>query len=108
MIWNDMILLCGGEKGGTGKSTIATNLAAMRLKESADVLLLDTDPQASSSYWSSIRDEDESLKRVSCVQKFGKGLEKELYALSEKYDDLIIDAGGRDSAELRASMNWWY
>jgi chromosome partitioning protein len=99
-----MILLCGGEKGGTGKSTIATNLAAMRLKETTDVLLLDTDPQASSSYWSSIRDEDESLKRVSCVQKFGKGLEKELYALSEKYDDLIIDAGGRDSAELRASM----
>ena len=99
-----MILLCGGEKGGTGKSTIATNLAAMRLKESADVLLLDTDPQASSSYWSSIRDEDESLKRVSCVQKFGKGLEKELYALSEKYDDLIHDAGGRDGSDLTAAM----
>ena len=87
-----MILLCGGEKGGTGKSTIATNLAAMRLKESADVLLLDTDPQASSSYWSSIRDEDETLQRVSCVQKFGKGLKRNCMPIG-KIDDLIIDAG---------------
>ena len=33
-----MILVCGGIKGGSGKTTIATNLAAMRAKAGKDVL----------------------------------------------------------------------
>ena len=39
-----MIILIGGEKGGTGKTTIATNLSAMRALAGRDVLLVDTDP----------------------------------------------------------------
>ena len=46
-----MIVLIGGEKGGTGKTTIATNLAALRAMAGRDVLLVDTDPQGSASYW---------------------------------------------------------
>ena len=38
-----MIVLIGGEKGGTGKSTIATNLAAYLANRSDDVVLLDAD-----------------------------------------------------------------
>ena len=41
-----MILLIGGEKGGTGKSTIATNLAVQLALDGKDVMLLDADPQA--------------------------------------------------------------
>ncbi len=37
-----MIILIGGEKGGTGKTTIATNLSAMRSLAGRDVLLIDT------------------------------------------------------------------
>ena len=40
-----MIVLIGCEKGGTGKTTIATNLAALRALAGRDVLLVDTDPQ---------------------------------------------------------------
>ena len=40
-----MILLIGGEKGGPSKTTIVTNLAAMRTDEIEDVLLVDTDRQ---------------------------------------------------------------
>jgi len=35
-----MIILIGGEKGGPGKTTIATNLAAIRTKKSKDLLLM--------------------------------------------------------------------
>ena len=45
-----MVILIGGEKGGTGKTTIATNLAALRALAGHDVLLVDTDSQGSASY----------------------------------------------------------
>ncbi len=99
-----MILLVGGEKGGTGKTTLATNLAAMRAQQGHDVLIIDTDTQGSASFWAATRDEHEGVPRVSCVQKFGKGLAKAVKDLAERYEDIIIDAGGRDSTELRAAM----
>ncbi|MDP2852350.1 MAG: AAA family ATPase, partial [Gallionella sp.] len=39
------ITVFGGEKGGTGKTTLATNIAAMLALKGKDVLLLDTDRQ---------------------------------------------------------------
>jgi len=99
-----MIILIGGEKGGTGKTTIATNLAAMRALAGRDVLLIDTDPQGSANYWAQSRDELEISPRVACVQKYGKGLPAEVKDLDKRYQDIIIDAGGRDSVELRSAM----
>ena len=99
-----MIILIGGEKGGTGKTTIATNLAAMRALEGRDVLLIDTDPQGSANYWAQSRDDENINPRVACIQKFGKGLPKEVQDLEHRYEDIIIDAGGRDSVELRSSL----
>lgn len=99
-----MIILIGGEKGGTGKTTLATNLAAMRALASRDVLLIDTDPQGSANYWAQSRDDEQVTPRVACVQKFGKGLPAEVKDLEHRYQDIIIDAGGRDSVELRSAM----
>ena len=98
------IILIGGEKGGTGKTTLAVNLAALRALQGRDVLLIDTDIQASASYWSQSRDETGTRPRVACIQKFGKGLQTEARDLARRYQDLILDAGGRDSAELRAAL----
>lgn len=99
-----MIILIGGEKGGTGKTTLATNLAAMRVLAGRDVLLIDTDPQGSANYWVQSRDEAKINPRVSCVQKFGKGLAVEVKDLATRYQDIILDAGGRDSVELRSAL----
>ena len=68
------------------------------------MLLVDTDPQGSASYWASSRDEDGVKPRVACIQKFGKGLQGEVQDLAGRYEDIVIDAGGRDSVELRAAM----
>ncbi len=99
-----MILLLGGEKGGTGKSTMATNLAAAHLINGKDVILVDADKQASSSDWAALRDENEITPRVPCVQKLGKKLHVEIQDLEKRYETVIVDYGGRDSIEMRSAM----
>jgi chromosome partitioning protein len=44
------------------------------------------------------------VPRIASLQKFGRGLTRELEDLSNRYQDIIVDAGGRDSVELRAAM----
>jgi len=99
-----MIILIGGEKGGTGKTTLATNLAAMRVNLTGDLLIIDTDKQGSASAWAAIRETNLGTRRVSSVQKFGKTITSEIRDLEKRYQDIIVDAGGRDSIELRAAM----
>lgn len=99
-----MIVVIGGEKGGTGKTTIATNLAQLRTAEGHDVLLVDADKQGSAYSWASLREENEISPTVHKVEKTGKNITKDLQDLADRYDDLIIDTGGRDTPELRASL----
>jgi chromosome partitioning protein len=101
---SNVIILIGGEKGGTGKTTISTNLAAKMISKNEDVLLIDTDKQGSASAWCSVRDENTNVKRIPCIQKFGMGIVGEIKDLSTRYKNIIIDAGGRDSIELRSAM----
>jgi chromosome partitioning protein len=99
-----MITLVGSEKGGTGKTTIAINLAVCLAKIKKDVILIDTDKQPSASNFFAVRDENGVTPRVVCIQKNGRSLANDILGLSEKYEYVIIDAGGRDSAELRYSL----
>lgn len=69
-----MIILISGEKGVTGKTTIATNLIAMRANKGHDVLLIDTDKQGSSNDWSSIRNTNTKLRQIPCIRKFGSNI----------------------------------
>ena len=98
------ITVFGGEKGGTGKTTLATNIAAMLAINGKDVLLLDTDRQGTASFWATVREEENIQPRVADVMKFGKGLAAQIRDLATRYDEIIIDAGGRDSMELRYAL----
>lgn len=97
-----MITLIGSEKGGTGKTTIATNLAVMRAHEGRDVLLVDGDPQGSATNWASVR--GDRPPPITCVSKTGPKAGLDIARLRDKFDDIIVDAGGRDSVELRSVM----
>lgn len=99
-----MIVLIGGEKGGPGKTTIATNLSAIRTQRASDLLLMDTDKQPTASYWCSLREDHQIEPRVASIQKFDKAVRSETLELKTKYEDIIIDAGGRDSPELRSAL----
>jgi len=99
-----MIILVGGEKGGTGKTTLVTNLITLHMMKGKDALLVDTDKQGSASSWTESREEEGHTPRIPCVQKFGKYLAGDIEDLKTRYDDIFIDAGGRDNIELRASL----
>ena len=99
----NMIILVGGEKGGSGKSCLAQNLAVYLQKNNRDVLLLDADPQGTTTDWIKERDENSDLKNIPSVQASGN-IRQVLTDLSKRYQDLIIDAGGQDSEALRSAM----
>lgn len=99
-----MIVLIGGEKGGTGKTTIAVNLACIAAKEGADLVVVDSDPQQSASRFFATRLENEIEPYITCIEKRGRSLAKDLQSLSGKYELIIVDAGGQDNPNLRYAM----
>ena len=52
-----MIIVVGGIKGGSGKTTVATNLAVIRAKDGRDVLLVDADDQETATDFTVLRNE---------------------------------------------------
>lgn len=54
------------QKGGVGKTTLATNLAIAAEHSGTKTVLLDLDPQASASVWNDARDEEAPL--VTSIQ----------------------------------------
>ena len=54
-----MIISVVNQKGGTGKTTVATNLAACFAGDGREVLVIDADPQQSSLDWRADRPEDQ-------------------------------------------------
>ncbi|MER2493867.1 AAA family ATPase [Catenovulum sediminis] len=100
-----MILLVGGEKGGSGKSCLAQNIAVYLAKElNANVMLVDCDPQKTTSDWIQSRHNSPELEWISCVQLFGK-VRYELQGFERNYDYVVIDCGGRDSTTLRSALS---
>lgn len=93
-----------GEKGGTGKTTLSTGLAACLAGDGRDVLLVDADTQRTAMNWAAIRASNDELAQLSCVSVLGAGMAKEVRKLADRYEDLIIDTGGRDTLEMRAAL----
>lgn len=103
-----MIVLVGGIKGGTGKSTIATNLAVYRASFGYRTLLIDGDEQNSVSDWAEQRNDyfKDNIcdHEVTTVSIKGSYLFAEVGKMVVHYDDVIIDAGGRDTTTQRSAL----
>jgi chromosome partitioning protein len=101
-----MILTLGHTKGGVGKSTLALNIAIERQRAGVDTLLVDGDPrQTSISKAIGIRADAGVEPAMPCiVLDDAKALRHQIGLLKSKYQDIVIDVGGKDSNALRAAL----
>lgn len=99
-----MIITVASEKGGTGKTTIATNLAVIRAQNGNDVLLIDADPQGSSRDFASVRETMDHQPSITSVSLYGGSIGAEIRKMVSKFDDVIVDVGGRDSSTMRSAL----
>jgi len=102
-----MIIVIAHFKGGTGKTTTAVQLALWRQIKypKKNVWLIDTDEQKSALDTISFRDEQKLTPTLACsAYSNAKELTSQLNAQAKLFDDIIIDAGGRDSDALRVAL----
>ena len=97
-----MILTLAGQKGGTGKSTLAINLAVEWMRRGRRVLLVDADPQGTTLTWSNIA--AESGVAAPTVIAMGDNLRQALPTLAANADVTLIDTAGRQSKRLAGAL----
>ncbi len=99
-----MILTVGNLKGGVGKTTLALNVTIARANLGKDVLLVDGDEQHTALTFTELRTEQLGSPGYTSVSLHGAALRTQVRQLTPKYDDIIIDVGGRDTGSLRAAL----
>ena len=85
------------QKGGSGKTTIATHLARALQLAGADVLLVDSDPQGSARDWAAVR-EDQPLAVVGIDRPT---IDRDLKQIARK--DFVVIDGAPQAADLAVS-----
>lgn len=100
-----MIVVCGGIKGGSGKTTVAINLAVIRALDGYDVLLVDADDQETATDFTRQRNERTGDQAgYTSTQLHEDAVRTEVRRFRDKYDDIVIDTGGRDTTSQRAAL----
>lgn len=98
------VITIAQQKGGSGKTTLAVNLAVGFLRAGKTVALLDTDPQGSLGRWFMTRREagrDEPLE-FSTASAWGVSYECE--KLKKTHDIVIVDTPPKVDADLRPAL----
>src|SRR3569623_2110194 len=95
------VLAVLNQKGGVGKTTLAVHIASAIARRDYKVLLLDADPQGSALDWAAAREGDPLFPVVGLPKS---SIHKQLPALTEKFDVVIIDGPPRTHEVARSAI----
>jgi chromosome partitioning protein len=98
------VLTIAQQKGGSGKTTLAVNLAVAYLRAGWSVALLDTDPQGSLGRWFMARRERLGDPGVEFSTASAWGVSYEVEKLARGADIVIIDTPPKVDADLRPAL----
>lgn len=98
------IIVVAQQKGGSGKTTIAVNLAIAFLRQGLRVALLDTDPQGSLGRWFMTRRERLGETGLEFSTSSAWGVSYECEKLRRGVDVILIDTPPKVDADLRPAL----
>jgi chromosome partitioning protein len=86
------IITIAQHKGGAGKTTLTTQLAAAFQQDGSEILVIDVDPQGSTTEWHKVRCEALGRKnRIVLLQTQGWKMMRDVPRLAKEYDYILID-----------------
>lgn len=98
------VIAVAQQKGGSGKTTIAVNLAVALTRMGHSVALLDTDPQGSMGRWFMARVERGGEPGLDFATSSAWGVTYECEKLGRDHDFVLIDTPPKLDADLRPTL----
>lgn len=99
-----MIVAFLNQKGGVGKTTLATHIAGELALRGRQVILLDADPQGSSLDWTQRRSQQGLRRLFSAVGLARETLHQEAPKFERRCDHVVIDGPPRIAALARSAL----